>query len=58
MITRLVEAAYAARGPCAGGDVVVLSAALREEQEREQDADRVSWAPLRVELEALRRVRR
>lgn len=101
MITRLMEADYAARGPRVGtekaafwlqelrtpallvevarsaadvaraeavarpllgqaiaGDVAALAAALRDEQEREQDADRVYWAPLRLELEALRRDRR
>lgn len=100
MITRLMEADYAARGPCVGeekvafwlqelrtpallvevarsaanvaraesvarpllghaiaGDVAALAAALRDEQEREQEADRIYWAPLRLELEAMRRAR-
>jgi hypothetical protein len=101
MITRLVEADYAARGPHVGGeqlafwlrelrtpallvevarsaadiartaavarpllghalagDVAALALALREEEDREKDTDRGYWAPLRLELEALRRGRR
>ena len=40
------------------GDVDALAAALRDEEHRERRADQVYWAPLRGELEALRRARR
>ena len=40
------------------GDIAAVAAALRDEQEQEQEADHVYWAPLRAELEALRRARR
>ena len=39
------------------GDPVVLEAALREEEDRERDADRRYWQPLRTELERLRQRR-
>lgn len=39
------------------GDPVALEAALREEEDRERDADRRYWQPLRTELERLRRRR-
>lgn len=37
------------------GDVEPVDLALVEEQERERELDRVYWAPLRRELESLRR---
>jgi hypothetical protein len=101
MITRLVEADYAAYGPRAdavrlafwlqelrtpsllievarsgahaaqaesaarpllthalAGDAGALATALRGEEDREREADRIYWAPLRLELEELRRARR
>jgi hypothetical protein len=39
------------------GDPVALEAALREEEDREREADRRYWQPLRTELERLRRRR-
>lgn len=39
------------------GDEKRLMAALREEEERERDADRSYWLPLKRELETLRRAR-
>ncbi len=41
-----------------GGDEAALVAALREEEQREREADRQYWAPLRAELEQLRQARR
>ena len=40
------------------GDLDALAAGLDEEQRREQAADRAYWAPLRRELELLRRAGR
>ena len=40
------------------GDANALATALRVEEDREREADRKYWAPLRVELEELRRARR
>lgn len=40
------------------GDEPQLAATLREEEERERDADRAYWLPLKSELENLRRTRR
>jgi len=42
----------------AAGDQLALSADLAAEEQRERDADRAYWAPLRAELERLRRERR
>jgi len=42
----------------AAGDQPALSADLAAEEQRERDADRAYWAPLRAELERLRRERR
>jgi hypothetical protein len=42
----------------AAGDLERLGKALLREQEAERAADRKYWAPLRAELEALRRTRR
>jgi hypothetical protein len=39
------------------GDPVALEAALHEEEDREREADRRYWQPLRTELERLRRRR-
>ena len=46
------EAATLARN---GADKLAIEAALKAEEERERAADRSYWAPLRVELEQLRR---
>lgn len=40
------------------GNAGALAAALRVEEDREREADRMYWAPLRLELEELRRARR
>ena len=40
------------------GDESALRLALRDEEEREREADRQYWRPLRAELERLRRERR
>ncbi|MFM7207191.1 MAG: hypothetical protein ACKO4T_11060 [Planctomycetaceae bacterium] len=40
------------------GDATALAAALRAEEDQEREADRTYWAPLRLELEELRRTRR
>ncbi|MGH7564232.1 MAG: hypothetical protein ACREK5_07395, partial [Gemmatimonadota bacterium] len=40
------------------GDQSGTSARLDEEQNREEELDRAYWAPLRAELDALRRQRR
>jgi len=40
------------------GDAIALAAALRAEEDREREVDRQHWAPLRLELEELRRARR
>ncbi len=40
------------------GDGDRLTVALREEEEREREADRSYWAPLRAELELMRQARR
>ena len=40
------------------GSEPLLAAALRDEQDAEQNADRLYWAPLKRELEQLRRDRR
>lgn len=40
------------------GDVAAVTTGLRAEEELEREADRVYWAPLKKELEALRRDRR
>jgi len=40
------------------GDAGALATALRGEEDREREADRIYWAPLRLELEELRRARR
>ena len=37
------------------GDAAALARLLREEEDREREADRQYWAPLRRRLEALRR---
>ncbi len=42
----------------AGGDEAALAAALGDEERHEREADRRYWAPLRAELEQLRRERR
>jgi hypothetical protein len=42
----------------ARGDEAALLAALSDEEQREREADRQYWAPLRAELEQLRRRRR
>jgi hypothetical protein len=56
-----------ARGPAArrrlllaalDGDADGVAAGLRSEEEAEREADRVYWAPLRAELERLRRSQR
>jgi hypothetical protein len=39
------------------GDEAAVARLLREEEDREREADRQSWAPLRRRLEALRRDR-
>ena len=49
------EAATLARN---GAGEVEIEAALRREEERERELDRAYWAPLKLELEELRRVRR
>lgn len=43
--------------PAIAGDEAAIEAALDEEMERERAADRAYWAPLRKELEDLRRMR-
>jgi len=40
------------------GEASALAAALRAEENQEREADRTYWAPLRLELEELRRTRR
>ena len=40
------------------GDAVALTAALRVEEDAEREADRLYWAPLRLELEQIRLGRR
>ena len=40
------------------GDAVALTAALRAEEDTEREADRLYWAPLRLELEQIRLGRR
>jgi hypothetical protein len=40
------------------GDAVALTAALRAEEDAEREADRLYWAPLRLELEQIRLGRR
>jgi hypothetical protein len=40
------------------GDLEALGSALKQEEERERDADRRYWQPLRSELEQLRRRKR
>jgi len=42
----------------AAGDAESLATALRSEEDAEREADRRYWAPLKQELEQLRRVRR
>ena len=49
------EAAVLARE---GGSEIEIEAALKREEEREREIDRAYWAPLRRELEELRRARR
>jgi hypothetical protein len=39
------------------GDEAALTAALREEENREREADRAYWQPLKKELEQLRHQR-
>jgi len=41
-----------------GADENAIEAALKREEEREREADRVYWAPLKRELEELRRAKR
>ncbi len=41
-----------------GSDETKIEAALKREEERERELDRAYWAPLRAELEELRRIRR
>jgi hypothetical protein len=54
--------AMADRRPLLAGalreDVEAVAAGLDAEQRREQEADRAYWAPLRAELETMRRARR
>ncbi len=49
------EAALLARS---GADELAIEAALKREEERERALDRAYWAPLKAELEVLRRARR
>lgn len=49
------EAALLARE---GADETQIEAALKREEERERELDRAYWAPLKAELEQLRRTRR
>ena len=54
-VKTLREAANLAR---AGAKEAEIDAALKREEERERELDREYWAPLKAELEALRRARR
>lgn len=45
-------------GLAVNGDVGALALALREEELEERERDRVYWAPLKRELEVLRREER
>ena len=40
------------------GDAAALTAGLRAEEDAEREADRLYWAPLRLELEQIRLARR
>jgi len=40
------------------GDATALKAALRAEEDAEREADRLYWAPLRLQLEQIRLGRR
>ncbi len=53
-ITVTREAAILAKGEA---NDAAIEAALKAEEERERAADRIYWAPLRAELEELRRMR-
>lgn len=56
------DAAQLSQRPAAraasSGDVAMIEAALLSEETRERELDRAYWAPLRAELEALRREHR
>lgn len=41
-----------------GADELQIEASLKREEERERELDRAYWAPLKAELEELRRKRR